>query len=61
MTGGNSGTGTGSVNQTTTNTTQTQTIHETPVPITLEIDGAILTRKIIKLITQELSNAGVYG
>jgi hypothetical protein len=53
--------GTGSVVQTNTNSIKTQTVHETPVPITLEIDGAILTRKIIKLITQELSNAGVYG
>jgi hypothetical protein len=56
---GNSGSG--SVNQTNVNNVQTQTVHETPVPITLEIDGAILTRKIIKPITQELSNAGVYG
>jgi len=40
---------------------QTKVVHETPVPITLEIDGASLTKKIIKLLTQELSNAGVYG
>jgi hypothetical protein len=52
----------GTVLQTNTRTqTQTRVLHETPVPITLEIDGALLTKKIIKLITQELSNAGVYG
>jgi len=57
----NLGTSGTSLQTNTRNQTQTRVLHETPVPITLEIDGALLTKKIIKLITQELSNAGVYG
>jgi hypothetical protein len=40
---------------------QTRIIHETPVPVTLEIDGIIFSKKVIKLITEEMSNAGVFG
>jgi len=41
--------------------TNTRVVHEQPVPITLEIDGSVLTKKIIKLVMEELNNAGVYG
>jgi hypothetical protein len=37
-------------------------VHETPLTITLDLDGATFVKKLIKIMTEEQSNsAGVLG
>lgn len=40
---------------------KTRVLHETPLDIRIDIDGSTLAKKIIRLVTEELHNAGVYG
>lgn len=59
----NINTSSGSQSSSTSQTSQgtVKVIRETSVPITLELEGTPLMKTILKLISQEMSNAGVYG